>query len=110
MSDDITVKYDEKKARRELYELFAKIDNPDDFEKLLEDLCTFNEVEQMSQRLFCVKLLFDGLTYNQIIEKVNISSATLSRVSRCFKRGSGGYSEVVRNYCKIKKVSDDEQF
>ena len=43
----------------------------------------------MAQRLYAAKLLLDNKTYEQVIEKTNISSATLSRVSKCVKFGSG---------------------
>ena len=47
------------------------------------------EVEQMAQRLRAAKLLTEGMTYSQVIEQTNISSATLSRVSRCVQYGTG---------------------
>ena len=84
-----------KQDIKALFELLAKIDKPEDFELLFEDLCTYKEVEQMAQRLLCAKLLLKGYTYSQIIEITDISSATLSRVSRCIKYGSGGYAEIV---------------
>ena len=34
-------------------------------------------------------MLLEGKTYNQVIAEGNISSATLSRVSRCVQYGSG---------------------
>ena len=73
----------------ELYELFAKIDNPDDFRILLDDLCTYKELEQMAGRIVAARLFMEGKTYNQVIEATNISSATLSRVSRCVQHGEG---------------------
>ena len=73
----------------ELYELFAKIDSADDFRLLLDDLCTYKEVEQMAGRIAAAKLFMEGKTYNQVIDATNISSATLSRVSRCVQRGNG---------------------
>lgn len=73
----------------ELYRLFADIDNPDDFRLLLDDLCTYKEIEQMAGRIAAAKLFMSGKTYNQVIEATNISSATLSRVSRCVQRGEG---------------------
>ncbi len=73
----------------DLYELFAKIDNPDDFRMLLDDLCTYKELEQMAGRIAAAKLFMEGKTYNQVIEATNISSATLSRVSRCVRHGNG---------------------
>ena len=88
-------KFDKQKINHELYDCLAKIDSAKEFEALLADLCTPSEVEQMAQRLLCAKLLLKGYTYSQIIEITDISSATLSRVSRCIKYGSGGYAEIV---------------
>lgn len=73
----------------ELYKLFAKIDNAEDFRILLDDLCTFKELEQMAGRVAAAKLFIEGKTYNQVIKETNISSATLSRVSRCVQHGEG---------------------
>lgn len=78
----------------ELYNLFAKIDSSDDFKLLLQDLCTYKELEQMAGRIAAAKLFMEGKTYNQVIEATNISSATLSRVSRCVQYGEG-YKKVL---------------
>ncbi len=78
-----------------LYELFVKIDNVEDCKAFLEDLCTYKEVDQMAQRAYAAKLLLSGETYSEIIAKTDISSATLSRVSRALTHGSGGYSKII---------------
>lgn len=84
----------QQSAIEELYKLLVSIDNIEDCRDLLEDLCTKKEVEQMAERIHAAKLLLDGKTYNQVIEEVNISSATLSRVSRCVQYGKG-YSKLL---------------
>lgn len=66
-----------------LYEIITKLQTPEECEILFEDLCTNKEVEKMAERLHAAKLLLEGKTYNQVIEETDISSATLSRVSRC---------------------------
>ena len=43
----------------------------------------------MAERLAAARLLLEGKTYLQVIEEVDISSATLSRVSRCVRHGTG---------------------
>ena len=78
----------------ELYRLFAEIDNPDDFRLLLDDLCTYKEVEQMAGRIAAAKLFMEGKTYMEVIADTKISSATLSRVSRCVRYGEG-YKKVL---------------
>ena len=84
---------DQKKAR--LYELLAKIDNPEDVKHLLEDLCTKKEVINMAERLYAAELLLQGNTYNQVMAQSDISSATLSRVSRSVQYGQG-YSRFLK--------------
>ena len=80
-----------------LYDALAALTDPADVKALLADLCTAGETEQMACRLRAAMLLLDGKTYSQITEETDISSATLSRVSSCVRRGSGGYSKVWQN-------------
>ena len=79
-----------KQQRMEfLYRLLSGIQTPEDMAALLEDLCTRKEVENMAERVFAAKLLLENNTYAQVMEQCSISSATLSRVSRCVQYGSG---------------------
>ena len=86
----------EKRSRiDDLCQLLADIQDPKDIGALLEDLCTRKEVENMAERVFAAKLLLEGNTYNQVMAQADISSATLSRVSRCVQYGSG-YSKLLK--------------
>lgn len=78
-----------------LYELIASITDPADCRALFQDLCTAKEIENMAERVFAARLLLEGKTYNQIMEEADISSATLSRVSRCVQYGEG-YSKLLK--------------
>ena len=78
-----------------LYALIAQTTDPEDIAALLEDLCTRKEAENMAERLFAAKLLMEGNTYNQVMAQANISSATLSRVSRCVQYGAG-YAKLLK--------------
>lgn len=78
-----------------LYQLLAETTEIEDVKNLLDDLCTRKEVENMAERVFAAKLLLEGNTYNQVIAKANISSATLSRVSQCVQYGKG-YSKLLK--------------
>ena len=80
---------------QQLFTLLASVNDPLDIEHLLEDLCTKKEVENMAERVFAATLLLEGKTYNQVMEKTNISSATLSRVSQCVQYGKG-YSKLLK--------------
>ena len=78
-----------------LFNVIARVDSPDDCRKLFEDLCTDKEIEKMAQRIKAAELLIEGKTYNEVINQTDISSATLSRVSRCVQYGSG-YSNILK--------------
>ena len=78
-----------KPILQELYAEIIKLETMEEAESFLADLCTINEVHAMAQRLKSAKLLLEGKTYNEVIEQTDISSATLSRVSRCVKYGEG---------------------
>ena len=79
----------------QLYNLIASIQDPDTCRALFEDLCTAKELENMAERCWAAKLLIEGNTYNQVMERSDISTATLSRVSRCVQYGKG-YSALLK--------------
>ena len=79
----------------ELFRIIAELDSLEECEALFDDLCTRKEIEKMAERLYAAKLLMEGKTYNQVIAATDISSATLSRVSRCVQYGTG-YTKVLK--------------
>ena len=79
----------------ELYRIIAGLSTAEECRMLFEDLCTNKEVEKMAERLYAAKLLMEGKTYNQVTEETDISSATLSRISRCIQYGDG-YSRFLK--------------
>ena len=78
-----------------LYALIAQINDPEQIRALFDDLCTRKEVENMAERVYAARLLLEGNTYNQVMAQADISSATLSRVSRCVQYGNG-YSRLLK--------------
>ena len=80
---------------RSLFSLIAALETSEECAALFSDLCTAKELENMAERLHAARLLMAGNTYNQVIAQSNISSATLSRVSRCVQYGKG-YSTLLK--------------
>lgn len=81
--------------KEKLYEAILKLKTVEDCDKFFEDLCTINEINAMAQRLDVAVLLKQGETFNTIVEKTGASTATISRVNKCLKYGSGGYDIVL---------------
>ena len=84
---------------QELYRIICSLENEEQCRQLFEDLCTQKELEKMAERIYAARLLMEGNTYNQVIAQSDISSATLSRVSRCVQYGQG-YSRILKTQIK----------
>lgn len=79
----------------ELFEQILKLKTVEECELFFDDLCTIKELESMTQRIKAAKMLLDNKTFIEVIEKTNISSATLARVSKCVRYGEGGYKTIL---------------
>ena len=83
-----------------LFQIILNLKSTEDCYAFFEDVCTIKEVQDMAQRLDAAILLEQGVNYQTISEQVGISTATISRVSKCLNYGSGGYREAL---ARLKK-------
>ena len=79
----------------QLFKAITLVEDVEEWKDFFDDICTAQELEKMAQRLEAAQLLLEGNTYEQVIEKTQISSTTLSRVSRCLRYGDGGYRKII---------------
>ena len=92
-----------------LFEGILTLKTVEECAALFDDLCTINEVIEMSNRMAAAKMLSEGKTYTEIMEKTGLSTATISRVNRCIKYGSDGYSAVLERLSSSgKELREDE--
>ena len=68
----------------------------------LEDICTIKEIQDISQRLAVAQMLSQGISYTTICKETGASTATISRVSRSYEYGAGGYKKVISRLNKEK--------
>lgn len=85
-----------------LFQTMLNLESIEECYQYFSDICTIKEVQDMAQRLDTAILLSEGYSYQKIAEKVEVSSATIVRVSKCLNYGSGGYNKA------IKKLTDSE--
>ena len=78
-----------------LFQTFLNLETLEDCYAYFEDLCTIKEILDMSQRLDTAILLSKGFSYQKITEQVEVSSATIGRVSKCLNYGNGGYKKAI---------------
>lgn len=78
-----------------LFEVILQLESVDECYRFFEDICTVHEVQDMAQRLDTAVLLDNGANYQAISQQVGVSTATISRVSKCLNYGSGGYRDAL---------------
>ena len=83
-------------AKDYLFEAILSLKSVEECYAFFDDLCTIKEVDDMSKRMCVAKMLDDNTVYTEITEKTGLSTATISRINRCLKYGSDGYSEILR--------------
>lgn len=64
-------------------------------EMFFRDLCTVEELKEMSERWQIVCLLDKRFSYREIAEKLKVSTTTVSRVAAWLNNGTGGYRLVL---------------
>ena len=74
-----------------LFRAILSLGSVEECYRFFEDICTVKELRDMSQRLDTAFLIDDGVSYQKISEQIGVSTATISRVSRCLNYGAGGY-------------------
>lgn len=80
---------------KELFHAIVSLETEEECHMFFEDACTVREIIEIAQRLKVAKLLRSKTSYSAINKETGVSSATISRVSRCLDYGSGGYQLVL---------------
>jgi TrpR-related protein YerC/YecD len=75
----------------ELSSVIASLRSVEEVERFLRDLCTLAELEAMAHRWEVVKLLDQGLPYQEVSRRTGASTTTVTRVAQWLRRGEGGY-------------------
>ena len=78
-----------------LIDAFMSLESHEEYYKFFDDICTIAEIKEISKRLKAAKMLKDGAVYSEVSETTGLSTATISRVSKCLKYGSDGYNIVL---------------
>ena len=78
-----------------LFEAVLSLKNLEECYAFFEDACTIKEILDVSQRLKAAKMLAAGSNYADISRETGMSTATISRVSKCLEYGAGGYRTAI---------------
>ena len=86
------------RTRADLASVLAALQDPEQVDAFLEDLCTPAEIEALADRWAVVPLLAEGLSYRQAHEATGVSVTTVGRIARCLEAGAGGYRAALEHH------------
>lgn len=86
-----------------LCEAILSLNNKEEINSFLIDVCSTAELKAITQRLVVAKMLSEDSVYNKIIEETGASTATISRVNKSLERGAGGYKTVLARLAEEKE-------
>ena len=80
---------------RVMFEAILSLETQEECKAFFADVCTVKEIIDISQRLKIAGMLRNRSSYASITQEIGVSTATISRVSRCLDYGEGGYDLVL---------------
>ena len=91
-----------------LIRAFLSLETEEECRAFLSDLMTTREILDLAQRLQVARLLDSRMVYSEISRATGASSATISRVNRCYAYGAGGYTAILPRLKKIKAKEQEQ--
>ena len=88
---------------KELYALFAAIENPREAKDLLADILTPQEIDSLAERWQLIQELAKGTPQREIAERLSVSISKITRGSRVLQYGTGGFGHFLRKLGKDKR-------
>ena len=88
-------KFKFNKKTDDLFKAIISLKNVKEAEAFFRDLCTIDEISEMSERWQIARLVNQGLPYREIAEKLAVSTTTVARVALWLNNGAGGYRLVL---------------
>ena len=75
----------------QLFRAILSLQSVEECYRFFHDLCTVGEIQSFAQRLEAARMLTLGYTYEEIVKKTGMSTATVSRIKRFLHYGADGY-------------------
>lgn len=92
----------------DLCQALLTADSPDAMARLLQDLCTPQEIRTLAERWHVARLLDSSdLSYREIHDATGVSTTTIVRVARFLRQEQhGGYRAALDSLCESRPNAD----
>ena len=91
-----------------LFEAILSLKSVEECYRFFDDLCTYSEIQAMTQRFQVARELYKGNTFSRISGEIGVSSTTITRVNKCLSYGADGYRTVLERLWPKEKENRQE--
>jgi TrpR-related protein YerC/YecD len=88
---------------KDLCAVLQKLSSAKEKRFFLKDLLTRGERVMITRRFKIAQLLWNGYTYDEIKELMQVGRSTVSKVERALNFGRGGYLNAIKKALTLKK-------
>ena len=80
---------------RRLATALVSIKTENELQNFLRDLCTLEELAELSNRWQAAEMLNKGVSYREVANKTGMSTTTVTRIAHWMNNGEGGYKKAL---------------
>lgn len=85
---------------KKLVKALRMLHKEEDMLNFLRDLCTLEELQELSSRWEAAQMIAQGKSYREVAHKTGLSTTTVTRIAHWLYHGEGGYRAALK---KMKK-------
>jgi TrpR-related protein YerC/YecD len=85
------------KKVKNLSRALLSLKNEKDMLAFMRDLCTLEELTELSNRWEAVKMIEQNIPYREVAEDTGMSTTTVTRIAHWLKHGEDGYRKALKN-------------
>jgi TrpR-related protein YerC/YecD len=85
-----------QKKNDQLFSAILALRTKDECARFFRDLCTMEEMAEMSDRWQMVKMIVGGESYRDVAKRLKVSTTTVARVAHWITYGQGGYQLMIK--------------
>lgn len=98
----------QRNRKEDIYKAILQLENLEECMDFFEDICAETELRSIEQRFDVARMLSQEKVYSDIMSKTNASTATISRVNRALRGGTGMLEKALARLTE-SEVKDESE-
>ena len=98
----------QRNRKEDIYKAILQLESLEECMDFFEDICAETELRSIEQRFDVARMLSEEKVYSDIMSKTNASTATISRVNRALRGGTGMLEKSLVRLTESEKQKENE--